>query len=434
MVFALQGDDWRLTPLPGQNGHAGRPPSREWIQETLRGRQGTLTPMRIMIDGKPLVQCILAASVFFGQHEIGVPTFQRTDSERTYRKRDLHFFVALAHVIAPFFKAIERIEALEGENQRLLRAREKCNRLIGSSKAIVEAQRLIRMVAPSMQAVLILGATGTGQELVALLIHELSERSSGPFIIVNCAAIPRELFESEFFGYERGAFTGATIRKIGLMEQSRGVTLFLDEVGDLSQEHQARILRAVETGVFRRVGGHEEISVSLRIISATNRDLAQDIQKGLFRADLYHRLNGVEMRIPPLSDRRTDIPELARHFLDDACAKAGIAPRRFSTKALDHLMSLPWPGNVRELKNAVEAANAFCNNDEVNVKDFRVPDRQPLPEDAPLTLEELERQHIARTLDYTAGNIVEAARLLGIGRSTLYNKIAQYGFAHGHSK
>ncbi len=400
---------------------------RERLSRVLQERRGLLIPERSVHGGKALVRCTMAAPIFFGEHHIGALCIDRTMSKRAWNRQDLHFFVALAHIIAPFFGAIERMEQLEDENRKLRAGGGKLGQIIGTSKAMAQVQHLVAMVAPSMQPVLILGPTGTGKELIAGLIHELSSRAKEPLVPVNCAAIPRELFESEFFGHEKGAFTGASGLKTGLLEQSNKGTLFLDEIGDLSLEHQARILRAVETGRFRRVGGQEEISADFRVVTATNKELAEEIRAGRFREDLYHRLRAVEIRIAPLSQRRCDIPELARHFLETAAARTGTPVRRLSPKALEYLAEMPWPGNVRELKNVMEVANTMCREGLIDVADLRafasVLDRG----DIPTPLGDLERRHIARTIEYTNGNMVEAARLLGIGRSTLYNKLAQYG-------
>jgi DNA-binding NtrC family response regulator len=400
---------------------------RERLSRAIKERRGLLAPERAMRGEKALVRCTMAAPIFLGEHHIGALCIDRTMAERAWCRQDLHFFVALAHLIAPFFGAVERMEQLEDENRKLRVTGQKLGRIVGNSRAMAQVQRMVAMVAPSMQPVLILGPTGTGKELVAGLIHELSSRAKEPMVTVNCAAIPRELFESEFFGHEKGAFTGAVGRKTGLLEQSHRGTLFLDEVGDLSLEHQARILRAVETGRFRRVGGGEEITADFRVVTATNKELVEEIKAGRFREDLYHRLRSVEIRIAPLCQRRCDIAELAQHFLQAAAAKCNAPVRRLSPKALEYLAELPWPGNVRELKNVMEVAHTVCQDAVIDVADLRafaaVHDR----DDVPAPLDDMERQHIVRTLEYTNGSMVEAARLLGISRSTLYNKLAHFG-------
>ncbi len=404
----------------------GLPELRESLSRTLRERRGILTPERVLTAEGMQTRCAMTAPIFFGENDIGAMLVSRTHPARVLHKTDLHFFVALAHIIAPFFRAIERVEQLEAENRNLRRTGEKFGRLIGSGKAMAEVQRIVRMVAPSLQPVLILGPTGTGKELVAGLIHELSGRAKEPLVTVNCAAIPRELFEGEFFGHEKGAFTGAVARKIGLLEQSNGGTLFLDEIGDLSPEHQARILRAVETGKFRRVGGQEEISSDFRIVTATNKDLQNEIKAGRFREDLYHRLRAVELRIPPLNQRRCDIPELAQHFLNASRDRAGTPERRLGPDAIEFLVELSWPGNVRELKHMIEVANTMCTGSVIDAEILRAIAPARDIGDVPVPLDELERRHIIKAIEYTNGNMVETARLLGIGRSTLYNKITHF--------
>jgi DNA-binding NtrC family response regulator len=428
LLLRAQGDE--LIEISAQGASAiskAKPPPHERLMSTLTERRGILVFERVARGDATALRCTMAAPIFLGAHRIGALAFQHEQEQRACGKSDLHFFVALAHITAPFFKAIERIEELETENRRLRLAGQKLTRLVGSGKAMARVNRVIGIVASTLQPVLILGATGTGKELVAGLIHELSDRAQGPLVTVNCAAIPRDLFESEFFGHEKGAFTGAATRRTGLLEQSHGGTLFLDEIGDLSIEHQARILRAVETGRFRRVGGEEEISADFRVIAATNKNLPSEIKRGAFREDLYHRLNAVEIDIPPLTQRRCDIPELARHFLEAAHAKTKGPERRLSPSAIEYLVKQPWPGNVRELKNTIEVANTFCRGDVIDVDDLRAVCCVHDTEAAPLPLMETERIHIMKALEYTDGNMMATARLLGIARTTLYNKLSQHG-------
>jgi DNA-binding NtrC family response regulator len=275
--------------------------------------------------------------------------------------------------------------------------------------------------------VLISGETGTGKELVAHLLHGLSDRRDGRFVTVNCAAIPRELFESELFGYEKGAFTGASTRKTGLMEQSDQGTLFLDEIGDLSLDNQAKILRAVDTKRFRRIGGNKEIAVDFRLVVATNKVLPTEIGKGGFREDLFHRINTIQIQLPPLRDRRSDILGLAQHFLV-TCPEAKNRELRFSPEAMEYLVSRSWPGNVRELRNVVQGAVALSQNSVVAVEDlFGVSSKDDGEAFPLLTLADAEKRQITRALKACDGNVVEAAKRLGISKSTLYNKLAEYG-------
>ena len=298
--------------------------------------------------------------------------------------------------------------------------------MVGNSDAIARIKTVIRAASASTQNVLITGETGTGKELVSHLIHSLSDRRNEKLVTVNCAAIPRELFESELFGYEKGAFTGAGTRKSGLMEESDGGTLFLDEIGDLSLENQSKILRAVDGKSFRRVGGSSEICSDFRLLAATNKDLPSEIKMRRFREDLYHRLNVLHIQLPPLRERRTDIPELAQHFLD-LRMKAENRKLHFTPEAIEYLMKREWPGNVRELKNSIERAIALSQNGLVEIGDLHAVSYSLIEENSPdLTLQEAEQIYIAKALKASNNNVVEAAKRLGIGKSTLYNKLRQY--------
>lgn len=387
--------------------------------------RGVLLPERVQQKDQVAISNTIIAPIVLGKDVIGVLLAVSITPNRLYDESDLELLLAIAHTIAPYLRAAERIQQLEWENQRLILGGFKFDPLIGESKAIQRVRALARDCARTDMSVMILGETGTGKELVARLIHNLSHRSSKPMIIVNCAAIPEELFESELFGHEKGAFTGAHATKIGLMEEADGGTLFLDEVGDLSLPHQARLLRAIETGTFRRVGGNTDIRVNVRVISATNKDIPVEVNAGRFRRDLFHRLNTFIITIPPLRERRTDIPQLAEYFLKRLRERMPIRPSRISTQALKWLETQPWEGNVRELRNVVERAAVICQSDEIQTHHL-VSDMPAVLKDQFPTLMELERQHIVEALRRTQGNVVSAAQLLGIGKSTLYRKIEEY--------
>ncbi len=342
--------------------------------------------------------------------------------------------------------------------------------IIGRSRPMYSIFDQIDRVAPSDVSVLVRGESGTGKELVAQAIHDRGARSNAPFVAVNCAAIPEQLQESELFGHERGAFTGATNRRIGRFEEADGGTLFLDEIGDLSLEAQAKVLRAIQERRFRRVGGTSEIRSDFRLASATHRDLDTMIPEGLFREDLFFRLAVYEMQMPPLRRRREDIPLLAQHFIEQF---AEGTPPGIATPAMAALLGYPWPGNVRELQNAIQRA-LVTSDSEIRLSDLparvrrgegdpytaqtrdrsapggRTPDsvaaREPSDrhserdpegssdrwqsESSPyeiVELTELERRAIVRALEITRGNITEAAQRLGIGRTTLYRKMEKYG-------
>jgi len=263
--------------------------------------------------------------------------------------------------------------ALEHEVARLrakVGGRDRLRDLVGSSEAMQEVFDTIERVARSQATVLVVGASGTGKELVARAVHDLGDRSARPFVAVNCAAIPENLIESELFGHERGAFTDAKERRIGKFEAADGGSLFLDEIGELAPAVQAKFLRALQERRFERVGGKTSIDVDVRVIAATNRNLESDVASGRFRADLFYRVNVVPIEIPPLADRREDVRALAEHFLERARSAAGRGPRTISREAISALEFYPWPGNVRELENAIEHAVALADGDILGVGDL----------------------------------------------------------------
>lgn len=318
---------------------------------------------------------------------------------------------------------------LEEQSPAVQRFRE----MIGRDEKMQVVFEWIRTAAKSDISVLVLGPTGSGKEVVARMIHELSRRAAARVQAVNCAALPDSLFESELFGYEKGAFTGAHERKPGRLEQANGGTLFLDEIGDLSLLAQAKLLRVLEERRFERLGGQRAIAVDFRLISATNRPLQQFVQDGRFREDLYYRVNAFAIRLPSLHERRIDIPMLAERFLSRFCAAQGLPldGKSFSRDALDLLMDYPWPGNIRELESTVSRAALSTPGRLIRAQEieFLNATRQSMP---PLagrlpSLAEAERAHIARVLDVVHWNKKEAARVLGISRGTLYRKIGEYG-------
>ena len=312
--------------------------------------------------------------------------------------------------------------------------------IIGKSPAMLKLLETVSQVAPSEATVLISGASGTGKELIAGAIHFNSLRKNGPFVKINCAAITETLLESELFGHEKGAFTGADRRKEGRFSQAHGGTLLLDEVSEMSLMMQVKLLRALQEREFNRVGGETSIQVDVRVIAATNRNLLDRINEGAFREDLYYRLNVVELEVPPLSERKEDIPLLTRHFLEMFAAKNRKEIKGFTPKAMDNLIRYDWPGNVRELMNAVERAVVLARSnylDETDfpfMKDMAVEENQsdPAGPDALILqgetpLEEIEKTAILTTLEAAGGNKSEAARRLGITRKTLHKKLKAYG-------
>jgi len=287
-----------------------------------------------------------------------------------------------------------------------------------------------RRVAPTESTVLITGQSGTGKELFARAIHQLSLRQDRPFVTINCCSLVESLLESELFGHLRGAFTGASSRKRGLFWHADRGTIFMDEIGDLSPVLQPKLLRVLQEGEFLEVGGVEPVKVDVRVIAATNRDLREDVDQGNFREDLFYRLNVINLHLPPLEDRRDDIPILARHFLKKHAQKSGDRVEELSTEALKLLMGYNWPGNVRELENAIERAVILANGPVLNAGDFEEPIGSETYEEKEkaypfegMSLEEVERRHIEYTLRQTDYNKSRAAELLGINRTTLWKKL-----------
>jgi len=330
--------------------------------------------------------------------------------------------------------------ALESRRQNLqIRAlRQKIGHryeLVGTSEAIEKIREQARQAAPSNARVLIMGENGTGKELVAGMIHEMSLRSDGPFVEVNCAAIPEELIESELFGHEKGAFTGATKRRIGKFELSDAGTLFLDEVGDMSLMTQAKVLRALEEQRFERVGGTKQISVDVRVISASNKDLLSLIEAGEFREDLYYRLNVIPVVVPPLKERLVDIPLLANHFAEQFCREYGKKAKRLSDEAVELLQSYSWPGNVRELKNIVERVVIMTADTEIYAHHLSgLVQRTTTPTiremgDLPLkkARQEFEKEYIVYHLQRNEWSVSKTAQELKVDRTSLYKKMRTYG-------
>jgi two-component system response regulator HydG len=297
--------------------------------------------------------------------------------------------------------------------------------LIGRSASMRRVYDLIHLCARSNATVLIRGETGTGKELVARAIHDLSHRHGGPFVAVNCGALPEGLLEAELFGYEKGAFTGALRRHRGYLEQVHGGTLFLDEVGDLSPRVQLDLLRVLEEKAFTRLGGRTPISVDFRLICATHKDLEEACRRGELREDFYYRIHVVNIFLPPLRERKEDIPLLAYHALKQAASTSRLPVHGISPKAMAVLRAYHWPGNVRELQNVIQRALVTARGTMITPKDLSFIREERGGQG--LTLKEMERAHIRRILRDTEGNISQAARILGIGRSTLVQKLKRHG-------
>ena len=304
--------------------------------------------------------------------------------------------------------------------------------IVGDHPSMQRLGKLVAQVAKSRATVLIHGETGTGKELIAAAIHQHSPRREGPFVRLNCAALAETLLESELFGHEKGAFTGATARRHGRFEQADGGTLFLDEVSEIPLPLQVKLLRFLQEKQFERVGGNETITVDVRIVAASNRDLAEQVKDGDFREDLYYRLNVVQLDVPPLRARRSDIPLLAEHFVKKHAEENGFDVQGFSDEALLALMSYPWPGNVRELDNAIERAVVMTAGSTIETEHLPAlagsPQQDSLGVLVPgLTLAELERQAILQALEAAGGLLGRAAELLGISRRKIQYRLKEWG-------
>lgn len=299
--------------------------------------------------------------------------------------------------------------------------------IIGRSEAMQKVFEMIKAVTDTNATVLITGETGTGKELVARAIHSNSPQRYGPFVATSCGALPETLLESELFGYDKGAFTGADRTKKGRFELANGGTLFLDEVGDISLKTQIKLLRVLQERSFRRLGGTEPIEVDVRVISATNRDLLTAIEKSTFRSDLYYRLNVVSIHLPPLRERKEDIPLLAAHFINKYNVEFNKKFDRVERKAMDVMTDYHWPGNVRELENAIERAIVIDQGPEVKVNHLPFCNIEMAPVEETQTLQEVERLHIEKMLVRHDWNIAKTARLLEIDRTTLHKKIKKFG-------
>ncbi len=340
-------------------------------------------------------------------------------------------------VLLAISRALQTRE-LTKENRHLKQQIEGRYEMLGQSPALTEIRDQIARVAPTNGRVLILGESGTGKELIARAVHKMSHRAKNPFIKVNCAAIPEELIESELFGSDRGAFTGAVKTRDGKFLQADGGTLFLDEIGDMSLSVQAKVLRALEQGEFERVGGAKTFQVDVRVIAATNKNLHAEVECGKFREDLYFRLNVVPLTAPPLRERREDVPELAEHFLNTYAEENGFLPKALSEETRDLLLQYDWPGNIRELKNLVERLSIMVSGDTIYPEDLPTLDGMSIPKQpgsfpdlgVGKTLrqvrEAVERHYIAEALERHGGNVTRASNALGIERTNLHKKIKQY--------
>jgi len=376
---------------------------------------------------------LLAAPLRAGQEFLGMVVLGDKETRVgriPFSDSDARFLLALGSMVATAVATSRSVAAIERDRQRLadenreLRVVARREGFVGESAPVREMLETLRRVAPTGVNVMLRGESGVGKERVARLLHSFSERSSGPFVPLNCAALPESLLEAELFGIEEGVATGVQ-RRLGKIELAGGGTLFLDEVGDLTLSLQAKLLRVVQEREFERLGGRERIPVDLHLVTATNRDLEAMTSDGEFRQDLYYRLRVVVVHVAPLRERRTDIPLLVRHFLEFYGERFGRPGLKLSHNALAALMSFPFPGNVRELENVLQAAIALAPGESITEDDLQLhTDNARTPTTtATMSLDELEKLHIERVLKSVDGNRTAAARVLGIDRSTLYRKM-----------
>jgi transcriptional regulator with GAF, ATPase, and Fis domain len=366
-----------------------------------------------------------------------------TEADQCLTADDLDFTLAVADNLSLAYKSLSRqqkmSEVISVTRREITQLRERLgseSEIVGSGPAMQLVHQQVAQVAPTNATVLVRGESGVGKELVARAIHFASHRNKGPFICLNCAALSESLLESELFGHEKGAFTGATEKKMGKFESADGGTLMLDEIGEMSAAIQAKFLRVLEGHPFERVGGSKPIKVNVRVIAATNRDLEQAVQQGNFRKDLYFRLKVVEIEVPALRKRREDVVEIADYFLVKFCSELGKRHKRFSHAALERLRHYRWPGNVRELKNVVERAVVLSTRDTIDVDELALSNLRSASETnleietegpfEPITLDEMERRHILNVLNSTQWNKSKTATILGVERSTLDRKIKRY--------
>jgi len=350
--------------------------------------------------------------------------------------------VDIDHLLLLIDRAFEN-QRMVTENillKEVLTDRVKIPHIIGKSQKMIELAETIKKVASTKTTVLLLGESGTGKELFARAIHDLSPRKDYPFVPINCAAIPRDLLESELFGFEKGAFTGAHERKIGKLELAHHGTVFLDEIGEMEISLQAKLLRVLQEGEIQRIGGTSPVKVDIRIIAASNKDLERAVNEGKFREDLYFRINVFPVVIPPLKERQEDIPALVEHFIAKFSAEMNIPPKKVSAGAMDRLMNYHWKGNVRELENVIERAMIISDSDTIEEEDLRlgrISSESLYTDDHALegSLEDVARRamriaetkKIKKVLEESGGNKTKAAEILGVSYKTLLTKIKEYG-------
>lgn len=384
------------------------------------------------------IRSVLAAPIRDGDQIAGIIYLDRIQGEsRPFLTEDLYGIAVAAEFLGATRAALSARKGLVEERDALVQTIIETNPIVGNSAAIQRVRDFIRRAAPADSTVLVLGETGTGKELVAQAIHYQSGRRGHPFVAINCAAIPESLVESELFGHEKGSFTGAFERKIGKFEAGNNGTVFLDEIGELPLSCQGKLLRLLEEQCFERVGGNESIAIDVRIVAATNRDLAEEVEQKNFREDLFYRLNVLQVMLPPLADRPEDVALLIEHFLDHYAQKTATRRKKLAPEAHQHLVSYSWPGNVRQLRNVIESCVVMAQGNTVELADLpstlgpRRATEGPSVPWQPRSIQDVEREHIQRVLDEVQWNKSRAAEILGIERSTLYARIKSYELKPG---
>ncbi|MGH0032989.1 MAG: sigma-54-dependent transcriptional regulator [Myxococcota bacterium] len=401
-----------------------------WIEEQ---GEPDLVLLDIAMPGRDGVEILVELSERFPQLPVVMMSGHGTieTAVRTTRHGAYDFVekpLSIDKLLLTLQHALEQAD-LKRENARLRAQSLRAHEILGDSDAVTKLKEQIRMAAPSNGWVLITGDNGTGKELVARQIHCQSKRADQPFIEVNCAAIPEELIESELFGHEKGAFTGAVAQKIGRFELAHGGTLFLDEVGDMSLMTQAKVLRILQEQSFVRVGGTEQHAVDVRVIAATNKDLTREIAEGRFREDLYYRLNVIPFHVPPLRERPEDVEVLARTFAEEFCREAGVPPKKITAAALKLLAGYSWPGNVRELRNLMERTVIMSRGTSIGVRDLPDTLRASASSESGETLsldearKSFEREYLLARLAEHGWNISRTAEAIGLARESLSRKI-----------
>lgn len=378
------------------------------------------------------VGSLICAPVIFESHILGLIHLYSTTIRQPLTSEDLEFALLVARQFGIAWNQLKRRGALSGAYKALVDSLRLESELVGESPALKQIESQIRRVAPTHATVLIRGESGSGKELVARAIHTSSPRHEGPFVCLNCAAITESLLESELFGHEKGAFTGATEKMVGKFEATDNGTIFLDEIGEMPISTQSKFLRVLEGHSFERLGGNNKIQVDVRVVAATNRALEEAVRAGQFRKDLFYRLQVVEIRVPSLRERTSDIPLLAEHFLKRFVNETGRKIRGFTDSAIEKLQGYHWPGNVRELRNVIERAVALGTASILDAPDIWLSSIDVTGSSAhpsiflPLSLEDMEKKQIIATLNYADWNKSKTAEILGIERSTLDRKIKAY--------